>query len=72
MSIILLQLQNIRLGLGLWCLMPLSTILQLYHGGFISGGNWCTWRKPHYQVHLDINGIRTHNYSGDTDIGTEW
>ena len=26
-------------GLGLWCLMPLSTIFHIYRGGFISGGN---------------------------------
>ena len=33
----------------LWCLMPLSTIFQLYrHMGvsFIGGGNQFTWRKP--------------------------
>jgi hypothetical protein len=32
--------------LGFWCLTSLSTIFQLYRGGFIGGGNWSTRRKP--------------------------
>jgi hypothetical protein len=35
------------LGLGLWCLMPLSTIFQyIVSTSFIGGGYMSIWRKP--------------------------
>jgi hypothetical protein len=67
-----LEIDSERLGYCLWCLSPLSTLVQLYRGGQVywcGGGNRSTRRKPptwrKSLTNFAMNGIGTHNLTGD-------
>ena len=79
MCLVLISL-NMYLVLGLWCLTPLSTIFQLYHGGKfywlrtqeypekITDLSQVTDKLYHimlHRVHPAMTGIQTNNVRGD-------
>ena len=59
------EISHTHRGFGLWCLMPLSTISQLYRGGHFIGGeknrpvasHWLTLSQMLYRVHLTWAGL---------------
>ena len=71
---------NISWSVGLWCLTPLLTIFQFYHGG-----HFYWWKKPEYtqkttdlpqvsvklyhimlyQIDIAMKRVRTYNFSGE-------
>ena len=66
--------QLLGLDIGIWCLMPLSIIFQLHRWRNQSTRvkttdlSQVTDKLYHlmlYQVHLAMNGVQTHNFSGD-------
>jgi hypothetical protein len=74
------MLQLLRRIAGLWCLTPLSTIFQLYRGSQFywwrkpqnpaktTDLSQVTDKFNYiilYQVHLPMNWVQTHNFSGD-------
>ena len=76
-----MKIYNLRFGVyGSWYLTPFSTIFQLYRGGQFYwwrklkyleknqrpvASHWHTYHIILYQVHLAMNEVQIHNFSGD-------